>query len=161
MIWSDTLQDVVNSMDEIEPYLFLEGVGVISNNTYKTFNIRKVISVLGTERELQEVKNNLSEEDVNHTCILIRDNGRDPIEAYFESVSEEIKAAVDAQIPTLIHCHAGISRSATLTAAYLCKTRGYDYDQALKYLKVKRPPVIDPAFGFITKLASKYFISKS
>ena len=81
MIWSDTLQDVVNSMDEIEPYLFLGGVGVISNNTYKTFNIRKVISVLGTERELQEVKNNLSEEDVNHTCILIRDNGRDPIEA--------------------------------------------------------------------------------
>ena len=65
MIWSDTLQDVVNSMDEIEPYLFLGGVGVISNNTYKIFNIRKVISVLGTERELQEVKNNLSEEDVN------------------------------------------------------------------------------------------------
>ena len=158
MIWSDTLQDVVNSMDEIEPYLFLGGVGVISNNTYKTFNIRKVISVLGTERELQEVKNNLSEEDVNHTCILIRDNGRDPIEAYFESVSEEIKAAVDAQIPTLIHCHAGISRSATLTAAYIYKTRGYDYDQALKYLKVKRP-AIDPAFGFIAKLASKYFKS--
>ena len=151
------LQDVVNSMDEIEPYLFLGGVGVISNNTYKTFNIRKVISVLGTERELQEVKNNLSE-DVNHTCILIRDNGRDPIEAYFESVSEEIKAAVDAQIPTLIHCHAGISRSATLIAAYLCKTRGYDYDQALKYLKVQRP-AIDPAFGFIAKLASKYFKS--
>ena len=157
MIWSDTLQDVVNSMDEIEPYLFLGGVGVISNNTYKTFNIRKVISVLGTERELQEVKNNLSE-DVDHTCILIRDNGRDPIEAYFESVSEEIKAAVDAQIPTLIHCHAGISRSATLTAAYICKTRGYDYDRALKYLKVKRP-AIDPAFGFIAKLASKYFKS--
>ena len=137
MIWSDTLQDVVNSMDEIEPYLFLGGVGVISNNTYKTFNIRKVISVLGTERELQEVKNNLSEEDVNHTCILIRDNGWDPIEAYFESVSEEIKAAVDAQIPTLIHCHAGISRSATLTAAYICKTRGYDYDQALSTLRLR------------------------
>ena len=145
------------TMNEIEPYLYLGAVAAINEKTYQTFNIQKVISIMNSERELNEVKKALEEcpYPVDHTCIILLDNGRDPIEDHFTSVTQELKAAVKNKVPTLIHCFAGISRSATLVAAYLCHSRGYNYDQALKYLKERRG-VVDPAFGFIAKLAFKF-----
>ncbi len=144
-------------MNEIEPYLYLGGIEAINENTYQTFDVQKIISILSSERELNEVKNVLSgcPYSIDHTCILVKDNGLDPIEDYFTPVTQEIKTSVKNKVPTLVHCFAGVSRSATLVAAYLCTTQGYNYDQAFKYLKVKRS-VVYPSFGFIVKLAKRF-----
>jgi len=41
----------------------------------------------------------------------------------------------------LVHCHMGMSRSASMVLYYLMKTYRYDYDRALKLLKKCRPIV--------------------
>jgi len=52
---------------------------------------------------------------------------------------------------TIVHCQAGISRSATVCLAYLIKKRGYTLDEAFEYLKNCRS-CIGPNFGFLGQL---------
>ena len=51
----------------------------------------------------------------------------------------------------LIHCQAGVSRSVTITTAYLMKTEGLGVDAALKKVKETRK-CASPNFGFMVKL---------
>lgn len=41
----------------------------------------------------------------------------------------------------LVHCGAGISRSAAVVIAYLCRYAGMSYTEALAFVKAKRPQV--------------------
>jgi len=60
-----------------------------------------------------------------------------------------LKRNPDARI--LIHCHAGISRSSSIVVYYLMRTRGWDFDQSLEYLKSKRP-IVNPNPWYATML---------
>jgi protein-tyrosine phosphatase len=51
----------------------------------------------------------------------------------------------------LVHCFAGISRSATIVIAYLMWKNRWAFSKAYEYVKSKRP-IVDPNFGFITQL---------
>ncbi len=52
---------------------------------------------------------------------------------------------------TLVHCMAGISRSATIVINYLMQKNRITYDEAYKICKKKRP-IIEPNLGFIQQL---------
>lgn len=87
---------------------------------------------------------------INHFRILIGDNPSENIKCFFESsikfISENIKKA-----NVLVHCKAGVSRSATIVAAYLMKTRQLNYHEAINLLKSKRK-LVDPNRGFMRQL---------
>ncbi|XP_027332497.1 dual specificity protein phosphatase 1-like isoform X2 [Abrus precatorius] len=51
----------------------------------------------------------------------------------------------------LVHCFAGRSRSVTVIVAYLMKTRGMCFSEALRYVESKRPAA-SPNRGFIDQL---------
>ncbi|KDN53136.1 hypothetical protein K437DRAFT_289675 [Tilletiaria anomala UBC 951] len=51
----------------------------------------------------------------------------------------------------LVHCQAGISRSATLVAAYLMWRRGISTSAALELIRARRPQA-DPNSGFVAQL---------
>ncbi|KAL3831705.1 hypothetical protein ACJMK2_023425 [Sinanodonta woodiana] len=51
----------------------------------------------------------------------------------------------------LVHCNAGVSRSATIVIAYLMQFREMKYQEAFNYLKEKRPAIC-PNEGFRTQL---------
>lgn len=53
----------------------------------------------------------------------------------------------------VVHCQAGVSRSATIVIAYLMKTKGWPYLEARNYLRSKRP-IIEPNDGFVEQLQS-------
>jgi protein-tyrosine phosphatase len=51
-----------------------------------------------------------------------------------------IRAAHDAHLPVLIHCHAGVGRASLTTAAFLM-THGLDAEAAFAHIKRSRPIV--------------------
>lgn len=53
----------------------------------------------------------------------------------------------------LVHCFAGISRSATICIAYLMLTQGFSMHQALEFTRSKRP-CVSPNFNFMGQLLS-------
>ena len=54
-----------------------------------------------------------------------------------------------------IHCKAGVSRSATITIAYLMKKYKLTYEEALMYVRSKRS-IICPNAGFVKQLKHYY-----
>lgn len=49
--------------------------------------------------------------------------------------------------PVYVHCHAGVSRSAMVTVAYLMSRNGWSRDEALQFVRSRRPLVRpNPAF---------------
>lgn len=51
----------------------------------------------------------------------------------------------------LVHCHAGLSRSATIVCAYLIRKNGWSCEEAVSFVKKKRNR-IRPNEGFIKML---------
>jgi hypothetical protein len=51
----------------------------------------------------------------------------------------------------LIHCHAGVSRSATITIAWLMKSKKWSFEESFAFVKAKRS-CISPNSGFIRQL---------
>jgi hypothetical protein len=64
-----------------------------------------------------------------------------------------IRAAVAADERVLVHCHAGVSRSATIVLLYLMLDRGHTLVEALLHLRGVRPQV-RPNQGFLRHLVA-------
>ena len=58
----------------------------------------------------------------------------------------------------LVHCHAGVSRSSTVVATYLAHKDGMNFDEALEFVKSKRPRAApNPALIAIAKSLPNLF----
>jgi len=79
--------------------------------------------------------------------LCLGDNCSTNIADYFD----EIVTFIESNKCVLVHCYAGISRSATAVLAYLMKTRNMQLDMALTFLQSKRH-VICPNFSFMGQL---------
>jgi protein-tyrosine phosphatase len=66
---------------------------------------------------------------------------------HFDSGVEFIKNAVSKEESILVHCNAGVSRSASFVIAYYIKEHGMGYEEALAYVKSKRKSIW-PNLGF-------------
>jgi protein-tyrosine phosphatase len=75
------------------------------------------------------------------------------IAQFFTNAFEFIEKA-RRETNVLIHCMAGISRSATITAAYLIMKFGYDMNTVLNLLQRKRKQVIEGLCRFYQTLVS-------
>lgn len=87
----------------------------------------------------------------NITVLFSENEPTANIAQYFEPVYEFIQGIEMKRGRVLVHCGAGASRSATLCAAYLMRTRQWGVDYTLKYLKERRNQV-NPNRGFISAL---------
>ena len=74
------------------------------------------------------------------------------IECHFAAAYEFIDDAAKNGGKTLVHCHAGVSRSATIVVAYLMKKYGLSVADAVAECKRGRP-CIKPNRGFMAALA--------
>lgn len=74
-----------------------------------------------------------------------------PLGDHFQECLEFIQQAIRANGKILVHCHMGISRSATIVLLHLMINCGHSLDESLKILREKRP-VVNPNPGFWEKL---------
>ncbi len=77
-----------------------------------------------------------------------------PTVAWLDSAVDQIIAWRDMGWNVLVHCAAGISRSATVTTGYLMKKYNWDAPQAFKFLQTARP-IVDPNPG-LRELLTEY-----
>lgn len=83
--------------------------------------------------------------------VSLRDTSSEKINIYFDEIAEIIDKELNEGNKVLVHCFAGISRSASIVIAYIMKKYRWSYSKAYVFVKTKRP-IVDPNFGFVVQL---------
>ncbi|XP_032827454.1 dual specificity protein phosphatase 8-like [Petromyzon marinus] len=83
--------------------------------------------------------------------VPVNDGYGDKILPWLEPSVSFIDHVRVSQSRVLVHCLAGISRSATVAIAYVMRTTGLSSDDAYRFVKEKRPS-ISPNFNFLGQL---------
>lgn len=88
------------------------------------------------------VDDNLQPEEIRNMTLWSQ-------EAVYKVMQEHRKGQGQGQGQAiLIHCHAGMQRSAAIMAMYLIATRGYSWQQAVSYIQGIRPIAFRPSVNF-------------
>lgn len=88
---------------------------------------------------------------IKHLCLHILDLPQTELSDYYTQAFNFIDQSISEEGKVLIHCNAGVSRSAAILIAYLMKSQNLSYEAAWSLVKDKRPS-INPNIGFIIQL---------
>ncbi|XP_066120932.1 dual specificity protein phosphatase 2 [Saccopteryx bilineata] len=88
---------------------------------------------------------------LRYKSIPVEDNQMVEISAWFQEAIGFIDSVKNSGGRVLVHCQAGISRSATICLAYLIQSRRVRLDEAFDFVKQRRG-VISPNFSFMGQL---------
>lgn len=110
-------------------------------NVYRNFGA--VVSMIQLGHELPR--------GILHRTFALYDTEDANILVHLDDATAFIERQRKLKRPVLVHCYAGISRSATVVIAYLMRYRGLSFDAAYALVKLKRP-CINPNSGFVTQL---------
>jgi protein-tyrosine phosphatase len=136
------------SANEILPNLWLGDIHTSQDHHFhKTMNIRVVVNCTKTISFI-----NAPDLQQDHIRIPVDDN-LEPYEIQnmsmwsYEAVSRIIKAYKQHK-PILIHCHAGIQRSAAITAMTLIILKNTSSEKAIAYIRKRRSIAFRPRINF-------------
>ena len=131
-------------MSEILPGLFLGGIDPTYDFEFlRTAGITHVLSIFEADHSTHAMVTC----GVLHMTIKMYDSDAEPIYDVFPQACAFIEDALTSGGAVYIHCLMGISRSPTLVAAYLMKTKLMTANEALTFL-VQRRPIVSPNDGF-------------
>jgi len=88
---------------------------------------------------------------ITYLRIIIDDADDEQISTHFEATTAFIEEHLKQNHRVLVHCHAGISRSATICMAYLMRYRDLSLDQAYAVVETVRK-IVYPNNGFYKQL---------
>ncbi|CAL8386008.1 unnamed protein product [Boreogadus saida] len=89
--------------------------------------------------------------DAHFLRVPVNDSFCEKILPWLDKSVEFIERAKASNGRVLVHCLAGISRSATIAIAYIMKRMDMSLDEAYRFVKEKRP-TISPNFNFLGQL---------
>ena len=150
----DINQNNENNSNKIMEKMFSTPMSQITDtiylgNLYNAQNIKKLLQ-LGIKKVLSLITETqlLSyPKEIEHKLICIPDFPRENIIKYFY----ECLLFIDDNKKVLVHCYAGLSRSATIVVAYIMWKNQLDFLEAIKLVEQIRPN-INPNFGFVKQL---------
>ncbi len=125
----------------------------IASHDYRLLinNAIKTIVSISDEKKPEKILKRYRENGIAHYSYTIDDEPDQDISSILEQSYENISDGL-TRGNVLVHCRAGISRSASAVLYYLVKSRNcLDLMDAVKYLK-RRRPCISPNHGFIKTL---------
>lgn len=138
----------LTNCDQILPYLYLGGVtAALDKNALVEQGFRAVCCCC---RELEFPTEDFCR-DLEYYRVDVEDISREPIELFFPEATAFIHSWVSREQPVLVHCRAGVSRSASTVIAYLIEYQGYSLHDAFFLVRSHRA-VITPNVGFMEKL---------
>lgn len=137
------LKPEFSAMTRITDHLFLTGVGGMTRSNFRRNHIDFVVNIT-TEAPFWE--------DIESMRVPLEDDPNANILPYLDTAVDRInEAIVQRNSHVLVHCVAGVSRSATIVIAYLMKHRRMSLRDAFNYCYNMRP-VIRPNNGFMLQL---------
>lgn len=158
-----------SQVSKIDQYIYLGGIPDPKDDSPNTINntintphkiindlkIGTLISFTGYPVKWKTSSN------INRYHVVVQDDMNTNISKFFSKAIEKIHRSVSQKRPVFIHCHAGMSRSVTVLAAYYIKygipgKRHPTVNQVLEYIGKNRP-CIQPNAGFVKQL--EYFYS--
>lgn len=86
-----------------------------------------------------------------YKLLPLRDISEQNIMDFFDESTKFINDALEKNGKVYVHCMAGVSRSATLVAAWLMTTKNMKPEEAIEFMKSKRA-VVNPNPGFRNQL---------
>lgn len=135
--------------------LYLCGGSAASVSMMQQLGVTLVINAT-TEQELPNTPLP-SDETTGYLRIPVKDNREADLDRYFDEVADRIE--LESQRTggvTLVHCVAGVSRSASLCLAYLIKYHRMSLKDAYNHVKARRPQ-IRPNVAFVKQLMEYEF----
>ncbi|CAF2616562.1 unnamed protein product [Rotaria sp. Silwood2] len=130
----------------LDDFLFLGNIQHATNHDLlERFNIKNIINVCDL-RLGQTIHDNF-----NVVHIPMPDEPRTNIKQHFDRTNELLHGFYEKKERCLVHCAAGVSRSATIVLAYLMKYHHNTLKEAFFFLIEKRPQIW-PNEGFLLQL---------
>ncbi|KAL5009121.1 hypothetical protein ScPMuIL_014702 [Solemya velum] len=131
---------------QILPFLFLGNERDAAN--YQRLHDLNISYILNATSHIPCHFDNMG---IKYRRIQASDNWQQNLRQFFDEALEFIDEARQKKANILIHCQAGVSRSATITIAYILAHTLMSMSDAYKYVKGKRT-IISPNFNFMGQL---------
>ncbi|KAI9295683.1 dual specificity protein phosphatase 12 [Neoconidiobolus thromboides FSU 785] len=143
----------ISLCDQIKEHLYLGSYDALQKpQLLETLNITHILTVG------KNMNNCNLTEKIIRLQINVFDEENENLLQYFDQTNNFIDAAIKQNGNVLVHCMAGISRSATVVIAYLMKKHNWSVEEALNQV-TKARSIIDPNPGFREQLQLYYEIN--
>lgn len=124
-------------------------INLFGRKTYEEAQLQNNSQVELMNISVQD-EGNKSEEFLK-TCSGKESFDRNNPKTWFKAAFDKIDRCLNSNGRVLVHCHEGISRSVTLTTAYLMKREGWSFNEAIATVRRGRDKA-DPNLGFVMLL---------
>ena len=136
-----------SSANRVDEHMFISGYLAAADSTFiQTNDIKFILKMFADSSEYYGGAHR--HPGVEYMIIPAIDHPRYDMAAAIPLAMAFIAKAKAMNQKILIHCHMGISRSATVIISYLMAFHGISLDNAIGFLRHKRP-IINPNPGFI------------
>jgi dual specificity phosphatase 12 len=138
-----------SSVDQIIPNLWVGNIYSAHNNDFLKNNNIKLIINCTPNKEFTDLKLHKIRIPVEDD-LKIESNKK--LLAYGIQAIPLIKQVLDDNMGVLVHCMAGIQRSASIVSLYLMKYYGFNLEESINYIKSRRPITFYNNINFLTAL---------
>ena len=133
--------------DKVTDHVFLGSLRTAqSEKIFRQLNITKIVTAGKGLQVLDPLP-----EGVEQILLNVDDQPDQKLAPFFDDVADFLEKSTLQNERVLVHCFAGLSRSAAVVCAYLIKKRKMTFKQAIQLVKVARPSV-NPNDGFRKQL---------
>ena len=132
-----------DSINKIEDQLFLGSFeGASDSALLKKLDITTVVTIMD-----DNIPNDRKAEGVTYLALIADDRTREDLLSHFHQTNSWITYGRSKGHGVLVHCQAGISRSATVMIAFLMNKYNMSFKDAKQLVRSKRP-IVSPNEGF-------------
>lgn len=134
------------NLDMIVPGIYQTGItGIVMENLLDA----RVKVIINATYEMPLLKNS----QIVSVRVPVEDDSSENISEYFDNVADLMEATRLRGFSSVVHCMAGVSRSAALILAYMIKYTTFTFLDAFLHVKSIRSPM-RPNIGFIQQLST-------